>query len=797
MSNPRTLLQPVQRLPFSKKTKKWRKENVDYADGYSFYNNEKIRKSLKNKIINLNLYNGILDYEDLNRVINPYMQDASFITKKIPHHPIMVSKINLLVGEEMKRVFEPKIIVTNQDAITEKQEEKKRFIEERIREMLESRLSEEEMEEELVKFERYMTYEWKDLRERMVNQLYNHYSKEKDFKSIFNDCFKDALIMGEEIVQVEIVNGEPTLTKLNPLKVHTVRSGNSDKIEDSHLIVIEDHWSPSKIIDYFHEDLKDKEIDTIMEFNTKTTRATGEYSDDYNHTLLRDALDASGEPFLDGLLDVAEINGHHFSSDLTDENGNIRVFRVYWRSLKKMKKVTYFDENGDEDYKLRTEEYIENKALGETSKTIWVNEWWTGTKIGKDIYINMKPNDIQYNKAGMPSYGHPGIVGQIYSTNQGKSIALVDRMKNYNYLYDVMWDRLNKAISTNYGKLLELDIAKVPEGWEIEKWLHFAVVNKIAVVNSFKEGNKGASTGKLAGGMNTMGGRAIDMETGSYIQSHIQLLEFIKEELGEIAGVTRQREGQITNRETVGGVERSVNQSANITEYWFNMHERFKIRVIEVFIEAAKIALRDSNKKVQYILDDMTIQVLNIDGELMSEADYGIVVANTSKLVEIEQTIHQLMQAYIQNNGKFSTVIDILMSDSIADKRRKIEYIEMKEAEAEQQARQEEMESRQQEVEARMESEQADRDLKDKMNERDNLTKQYGDELRYLQGIDNDGDGIIDPTYNDKLKLEQDKLKTDTLIRLKELENDMKKHTDIMKREDKKISVARNKNKQI
>jgi hypothetical protein len=44
----------------------------------------------------------------------------------------------------------------------------------------------------------------------------------------------------------------------------------------------------------------------------------------------------------------------------------------------------------------------------------------------------------------------------------------------------MLWDRLNKAIATNYGKIFELDIAKVPENWEIDKWMHFAVVNKIA-----------------------------------------------------------------------------------------------------------------------------------------------------------------------------------------------------------------------------------------------------------------------------------------------------------------------------
>jgi hypothetical protein len=49
----RNIPQPRQRLPYSQKNKEWRKENLDFADTHSFYHNEEVRKSLKNKSINL------------------------------------------------------------------------------------------------------------------------------------------------------------------------------------------------------------------------------------------------------------------------------------------------------------------------------------------------------------------------------------------------------------------------------------------------------------------------------------------------------------------------------------------------------------------------------------------------------------------------------------------------------------------------------------------------------------------------------------------------------------------------
>lgn len=781
---------PQQRLSYKKKTKKWRISNIEHADTFSLYNNNRIRKSLKNKVINLNLYNGIVDVQDISSIVNPYHMDASFIPDNIPHHPILVPKVDLLVGEEIKRRFDWTAIVTNPNAISDKEDEKKKVLQGKLMEFLQANYKEDELKAKLKELEHYLKYDWQDIRERMANQILRHYWKEQDFGFIFNKCYKDALINAEEICQIEIVHNEPTLTKLNSLKVRTVRSGGSDRIEDSSIIILEDHWSPGKIIDYFHEELKEGDIDYIMDYETSSD---ANYRDDDNHTLLRDALDAQGEPFMDDIFNIAEINGHYFNSNLTDEDGNIRVFRVYWKSLKKVKKIKYYDEFGETQYKIRSEEYIVDKEMGEESTNMWINEWWEGTKIGKDIYIQMRPMEVQYNRINNPSICHPGIIGQIYNTNQGKAVSLVDRAKNYQYMYDIMWDRLNKAIATNYGKILELDLAKVPENWEIDKWLHFAVTNKIAVVDSFKEGNKGAATGKLAGGMNAVGGRSIDMETGSYIQQHIQMLEYIKMEMGEVCGISEQRQGQVSTTETVGGVERAINQSANITEYWFNIHENFKIRVLTAFLEAAKIALKGNNKKAQYILDDLSIQVLNMGGDVFPEADYGIVCTSSYQATLLEQNIKQLSQAFLQNGGGLSTIMDIYTSPSLADMRKKLELAEQDIAQRQQEASQQQNKIAQQELANKRELEVAKLELEDTISQRDNATKKYIAELKALEGVDRDSDGITDELDSQKLQLERQKVIDDKMLKIKELNDEMIQHKDKMDVEKKKISSQANK----
>lgn len=218
-------------------------------------------------------------------------------------------------------------------------------------------------------------------------------------------------------------------------------------------------------------------------------------------------------------------------------------------------------------------------------------------------------------------------------------------MKPYNYLYDVIHDRLNKLIAKNWGKIITLDLAKVPERWDVEKWLYFAKTNNIAVVDSFKEGNKGAATGKLAGGLNNASSGVIDAELGNTIQQYTNLLEFIKMEMSEVAGITKQREGQVANRETVGGVERATLQSSHITEYLFLIHDDVKKRTLEAFLETTKIALKGRSKKFQYLLSDGSIQIMNIDGDEFAEADYGLVVDNSNGLQELQQKMDMLAQA--------------------------------------------------------------------------------------------------------------------------------------------------------
>lgn len=728
---------PPHQLPFKRKNKEWRKKFVDWADSKTFSTNSLVRKSVMHKKINYDLLRGILHMSDLELILNPDHLKAGFIPDRITHYPIMNSKLNVLIGEESKRVFDFRVVITNPNSISEIENTKRDAIRERLQQLLsDDSLNEDDFNQKLEQMNDYFTYEYQDMREVRANCLLNHYMKELNIPLEFNKGFRDAATVAEEIYQCDIRGGEPTFEKVNPLKIRVYKSGYSNKVEEADMIAIEDYWSPGKVTDTYYEEIESlsasdkKKLIDLLDNNVAGAAA--------DHDSMDNIDDRNGFINVNLIGDEAiAANGYYFDpmglfSDGVDDSmmpydiaGNIRVLRVYWKSRRKIKKVKSYDpETGEETFNFYPETYIIDTDKGEEETIFWVNEAWEGTKIGKDIYIGMRPRAVQYNRLSNPSRCHFGIVGSIYNMNDDKPFSLVDMMKPYNYLYDAIHDRLNKHLAKNWGKIVQLDLAKVPKGWDVEKWLYFAKTNNLAIVDSFKEGNSGLAKGHLAGSLNNASSGVIDAEMGNIIQQEVNLLDFIKMEMSDVVGISKQREGQISNRETVGGVERATLQSSHITEWLFYIHEDVKKRALECFLETAKIALKGRTLKFNHILGTGALQISEIDGDEFAENDYGLIVDSSNATQELNSKMDMLAQAALQNQALgFSTIMKLYGSCSLAEKQRMVEANEKKLQEQQQQQQQQQMETQQMQIQQQAATEQARMEQEYKIHSEDNETK--------------------------------------------------------------------------
>lgn len=792
---------PPQQLPFSKKNKVWRKAHLDWADSKTFFNYNLVRKSVIHKKINYDLVNGKLHMSDLELILNPENLQAGFIPEKIQHYPIINSKLNVLKGEEIDRVFDFRVVITNPTSVSEIENNKKEELFKKLQEWVENTAqSEEESKKELDKLNDYFRYDWQDLRELRANTLLNHYIKEYNIPIIFNSGFMDAMTVGEEIYQCDIVGGEPTITKLNPLKVRVFKSGYSNKIEDADMIIIEDYWSPGKVIDTFYDVLSKKDMDYIEKLpdhiGQSSVDSMSNIDERYgfvNNNMIGDEISTEGF-FWDPYGGYDGVTSSLLPYDMA---GNLRVLRVYWKSRRRIKKVKSYDiETGEEIFNFYPENYIINKDAGEEEYIFYINEAWEGTKIGSDIYVNMKPRAVQYNRLSNPSRCHFGIIGSIYNLNDNRPFSMVDMMKPFSYLYDVIHDRLNKLIARSWGSILRLDFAKKPKGWDVEKWLYYAKTMGIAVEDSFNAALEGPATGKVAGALNNASSGVITATDSNQISQYINLLEFIKMEMSDVAGISRQREGQISNRETVGGVERATLQSSHITEWLFIVHEDLKKRVLECFLETAKIALKGRSKKFQYILPDSSTKIIEIDGDEFAESDYGLIVDNSENTQELNQKIDALAQAALQNQTlHFSTIMKLYSSCSIAEKQRLIEKDEAEIQENQFQNQQAQLEMQQQELERRTQLEQSKLEQEDALNQRDNDTKI---QIAYINAMNNN-DYSDEETFSEEARanLLEKMRQFDERIKLdrEKFEFDKDKARTDAKLQEKKITMSKVNNK--
>ena len=717
---------PSQRLSFNKKNKKWRKSCVDFGDDHSLLHYHLSRKSVENMSINYDLLNGKIHLSDFKLLLNPYDLDASFIPDNIQHYPAMNSKLEVLHGEESKRVFDYRVVITNPTAISEMEEEKNAEVNRRLQQLLmDTSQTEEQYYEELEKLSDYFTYEYQDKREVRANRVLNHYIKELEIQQQFNKGFKDAYTVGEEAYLCDIVGGEPYLEKIDPRKMRVLKSGYSTNIEDADMIVLEDYWSPGRVIDTYWDQLSKKDIEAL---ENAPDNSNNKYVDGMDNLDARYGFVLT--PNHDWVAGDSYIGNSLFDDDLGssllpyDMNGNVRVLRVFWKSMRKIKKVKSYDpETGEEQFNFYPETYYCDPDKGEEEESFWINEAWEGTKIGADIYVNMRPRPIQYNRLSNPSRCHFGIIGSVYSTNGDQPFSLVDIMKPYAYLYDVIHDRLNKVLAKNVGKVIRLDMAKVPTGWPVDKWLYYLTVNGIAVENSYNEGQVGRSTGVLAGSMNNATSGVIDASLGTEIQQYISLLEWISNKMGEQAGISKQREGQISNRETVGGVERATLQSSHSTEWLFITHDSVKKRVLECLLETAKIAFKGRKVKFEYILSDGSKQLMELDGDEFAECDYGLVVDNSNGTQELNQKLDMLAQAGLQNGMEFSTIMKLYTESSMAAKQRTIEISERKRLEQAQKEQEQQQQQFQMQLQQQAQIEQMKSDREYQMHAEDNETK--------------------------------------------------------------------------
>ncbi len=746
---------PRQRISRAKKTKAWGKAVIDDLERLANTETYNGRSSKHKKQINYDLFNGILDPEDFEHVVNPYGFKEGEFPATLQHYDIISPKLNLLLGEEVRRPFNFRAVSVNEEAVSEMEIGEKNVIMEAYTDYIKSiveGVDPAEAEAKIKGIDKYLKYSYSDLRERTSNHILKYLMREESLEYKFNGGFKDALIAGEEIYWTGIVSGEPKCRLCNPLDVTIISDPDSDFVEDAIAIMEERMLTLPTIIDEYHQspDFTDKIARKLEEESNGQSSGFDSVSQSDISVIVKGDDPASKSQ--------AKKRAH-------DQDGTIRTVRFEWKSQRKVG-FLYLEEDGQEVVELVDEKFEAPEGYTKDEdgyyhfddmrlKWYWISEYWEGTKIGEDTYLDIQPKQNQRRDMDNPSICKSGYVGLIYNARNSESISFIDRAKPYQYLNNVSHYRLELGMAKDKGKVAVMDVAQIPgsEGWDTDKWMYYLDAMGVMFINSAEEGKRGQTS-------NFNQFQSIDLSTQTYIQTHIGIIESIESKLGELSGVSRQRMGQVQTSELVGNVERSISQSSAITEVWFYQHNEVKRRVLEAMLDTARIAWR-KGKKINFVTDDLSRQMLRV-GDEFSNTQHGVFIGNTSKDNKNLAEAKSLLQAAMQGDKvKFSEAVTVLNSDSLVDIRKALETGEEAKEQRETAAQQSAQKSQESIAAQAMEQRQMDMQQEDMLNKRDNDTKlqiAFKDE-QGTEAVDNSLD-------HSKLDLERQKHFDD--MRLKE-----------------------------
>ncbi len=785
----------------SKKTKDWKESCVDYVIGQSSIGgggNKNGRSRAEEMQTYYDLYNSIYNEKDLKYVTNPFKQDDGFPAQAQDYN-IIKPKVDLLLGEETKRPFNFKVVRTSDIATSDLQDKAKQMLMDYVQATIMSKLGPEELQKyqeglqsgEIMtpeQIQKYLTKDYKDIAEITAYHSLNYLKNKLNLTHEFYKGWKDALIGGEEIYYVGIVNGEAYLERVNPLQFSYESTADLEFIHESSWCCRKMIMSATEVYDRFYDKMSEKQLNEMLEM-TESGHGRG-----INPEMRKNSMDYPH-------IKTKSING--FSANPFDGSDNISVWHTCWKSFKKIGFITIYNPETEQEEEFEVDESYKVIGTEVNVEWVWIIEVWEGYRIGEDLYIGIQPLEYQHVSSDNLNSQKLPYTGVVYNNTNSSPRSLVSMMKPLQYMYIVLWYRLELTMSRDKGKIMTMDITQIPKsmGIDVNKWMHYLSALGVAFVNPYDEGwdIPGREGGK-ASQFNQFS--QIDLSMANTIDQYINLMDKIESMVSEITGVSRQRQGAISSNELVGNVERSVVQSAHITEPLFWVHNQVKREALSMLLNTAKVAWRGNKKNIHYILDDATRAFLTLSDDFFYE-DMDIFIDDSTKNQQQIEALKQLMQPAMQNGASLLDIAEIITMDNVSLIKNRLEEIEQKRSE-QQQAMEEQQAQREQQMlemqnevkEEELMLKEAEMDLKKYEIDANNAAKITVAQLNAYRGLedqDQDNNGVPDTMEIASQALLERKQASEEASKQFEFNNKRREAEMKKEIEDKKISLEKEK----
>jgi len=812
-----------------KQDESWVKNTMDYFANKAYAEYVKNRDTFAK---NYDLLKGILDMKDFYqepevKSFTQMLEQNLKLPAYVKHYSILTTPINELVGEISKRPDAFSVKAFDDDSRSEELQAKtdmlQKFIMTQAKEkiiikgMVEGvQLSDDDVQKMTMDEVKDELDSYTSMAEKWASHVLTCEKAEFNIKEKSEDAFRDLLVSARQYYHIfednsktgfniEVCNPKNTWYLSTPDRKYisdttgraqgAYAAGTVQVMELSEIIETFPDITKEEI-DHLRSSLQDYGLINVRESNLGNPNVTPGIDsttyDTYDPLVLQTRMIIESEMKTndDGLQDFLGL-----TSNVSSFGYKYVVVRAYWLSKKKIGKLIYEDELGNEQSLLVDENY-KSKTIP-TQKSLewgWVNQWYQGVKIGPDIY-HIKPYKL---------LNYCPIIGLVHEVKNTEARSLVDLMKPFQVLYNVCMNQLYKLLEKEVGKVYLTSIRHIPipkdgdaqdalDVWEME-----ARNRGVMFIDDSPENLKSPSS------FNQF--RDIDLTRTQEIQSRYNLAVQLKNECWELIGMSKQRLGSVAATETATGTNTAISQSYSQTEPLFVAHEYVLGQLYQAIIDAAlHIESKKPQSTISYITNSGESAFVQVNGDDLKFRDLKVFLTNRPEDAKMFNEIRQLSQAIIQNGGSLYDIIELYSTTSVRQMKKVFKDLKEKQEQQQQtqnQQKQQELDQQQKQSEAQLQQaqqqHQADLAHQDYQNELDRINKK---EIAVIMAEskttlpDENKDNIPDVLEISQFQQEQTKAFRDYQLKLQQINSQNAQHNDKMKLEREKLQAEKEKSK--
>jgi|TARA_R110002126_G_scaffold2898_2_gene15975 hypothetical protein len=811
-----------------KQDESWIKNTMDYFANKAYAEYVKNRDTF---VKNYDLMKGILRMEDFYQepqvrsftdVLTADLQLPAYVKM----YSIITTPVNELVGEISKRPDTFRVKAFDDDSKSEELEFKTDILQQyvlgRARQQILANaamngeeLSEEEVQQMTMEEVQDVLDSYTSVAEKWANHVLTCQKAEFNLKEKSEDAFRDMLISGREFYHIyednsklgfniEVANPKNTWFLTTPDRKYisdptgraqgAYAAGTVQVMELSEIIESIPDLTKEEI-DHLRSSLQDYGLINVRESNLGNPNAVPGIDsvtyDTFDPLVLqtRMIIESEMKENNDGLKDFLGL-----TSNVSSFGYKYVVVRGYWLSKKKIGKLIYVDEMGNEQSVLVDENYKSGTIPTQQSlEWGWINQWYQGTKIGPDIY-HVKPFKL---------LNYCPLIGITFEVKNTEAKSLVDLMKPFQVLYNVCMNQLYKLLEKEVGKVYLTSIRHIPvpkdgdaqdalDIWELE-----ARNRGVVFIDDSPENLKSPSS------FNQF--RDIDLTRTQEIQSRYTLAQQLKSECWELVGMSRQRMGSITSSESATGVNTAVQQSYSQTEPLFIAHEYVMGQLYQAIIDAALyVESKKPQSTLSYITSEGESAFVSVNGSDLKFRDLKVFLTNRPEDTQMFNELRQLAQPLMQNGGSLYDVIELYSTKSMREMKKVFKDLRDRQQKMEQQK----LDMQQQQVEQQSQIAQAQMQQAQMQKEQDIANENYQNELDRINkkevaliaaeaksmgmGLsDVDESGVPDVLEISKISAEQDRTAKDYQMKMADISTKNRLAAEKISLEREKLKVDR------